>query len=90
MEAHRREEDVGNGLGIEGFKDFLLGSQVRAVAGDDECDGEVVLEDESFGQLDEGNEVAKAWGWDDSNMRWFDQFMVVVVVVVAVAVALGV
>jgi len=50
-EIDRREEGVGDGGG-EGLEDGGLGLGRWAVGGDDEGDGEVMVADDSLGELD--------------------------------------
>lgn len=56
------EEGVGDAAG-EGAEDGGLCLGGRAVGGDDEGDGEVVVEDESFGEFYHWNEVSHTWAW---------------------------
>lgn len=68
IKADWREEDMVDG-GWQGFEDGLLGFCGKAVAGDYECDGEVVKVDESFGELGEWDEVAHAWSRENCYVR---------------------
>lgn len=45
----------------EGLKDFQLGFRGRAEGGNDEGDCEVMVENESFGKLNEWDEVTHPW-----------------------------
>lgn len=51
-------------------KRFLSGGE-RAVGGDEEGDGEVVVVDEPLGELTQGDEVAHPRSWNYGYVGWW-------------------
>lgn len=54
----------------EGVEDGFLGLRRRAIAGDDEGDREIVVVDDSLGELGEWDEVAHARTRKNCDVRW--------------------
>lgn len=62
---------MGNAGGNKGFEEGLLGGGERTVGGDEESGGEVVVEDESLGELGQWDEVTHSGSRKNDYVWWW-------------------